>query len=86
MSVRLFTDNLDQDSFFPFAVEFAVKDLFPGAEIQLPPGDFLTSYISNLVAQGENVDEDVLDRLRVQYGLDQPMYMQYLRWLWHFVF
>ncbi len=53
--------------------------------IQLPPGDFLSSYISNLVAQGENVDEDVLDRLRVQYGLDQPMYMQYLRWLWRFL-
>jgi len=53
--------------------------------IQLPPGDFLSSYISNLLAQGEQVDEDVLDALRVQYGLDRPMYMQYLRWLWRFL-
>jgi len=53
--------------------------------IQLPPGDFLTSYISNLQAQGENVDQDVLDALRVRYGLDQPMYLQYLRWLWRFI-
>jgi len=53
--------------------------------IQLPPGDFMSSYISNLLAQGENVDEDVLDALRHRYGLDQPMYMQYLRWLGRFM-
>ena len=53
--------------------------------ITLPPGDYMTSYISNLQAQGENVDEDVLDALREQYGLDRPMYVQYLRWIWRFL-
>ena len=62
-----------------------VVSLVTFAVIQLPPGDFMTSYISNLLAQGENVDEDVLDAIRHQYGLDRPMYMQYLRWLWRFI-
>jgi peptide/nickel transport system permease protein len=62
-----------------------VVSLVTFAVIQLPPGDFMTSYISNLLAQGENVDEDVLDALRRQYGLDRPMYMQYLRWAWRFM-
>jgi peptide/nickel transport system permease protein len=53
--------------------------------IQLPPGDFLTSYISRLLAQGENVDQSVIDALRAQYGLDQPMYMQYFKWAWRFM-
>jgi peptide/nickel transport system permease protein len=53
--------------------------------IQLPPGDYMTSYMSSLLAQGENVDDDVLDALRVQYGLDRPMYQQYLRWVWRFI-
>lgn len=53
--------------------------------IQLPPGDFLSTYISNLEAQGETVDQDIIDALKVQYGLDQPMYVQYVKWLWRFL-
>ena len=53
--------------------------------MQLPPGDYLTTYIANLQAQGENVDQDVLDALKVQYGLGQPMYLQYIKWLWRFI-
>jgi len=53
--------------------------------IQLPPGDYLTSYISNLAAQGETVDQDRIDALTVQYGLDRPMYLQYIKWLWRFM-
>ncbi len=53
--------------------------------IQLPPGDFLATYISNLEAQGETVDQDIIDALKVQYGLDQPMYVQYVKWLWRFL-
>jgi peptide/nickel transport system permease protein len=53
--------------------------------IQLPPGDFLTSYISRLLAQGENVDQSVIDALRAQYGLDQPAYLQYFKWIWRFM-
>jgi peptide/nickel transport system permease protein len=48
--------------------------------IQLPPGDYLTSYIAQLKAQGEMVDEARIEGLRRQYGLDQPVYVQY--WMW----
>ena len=48
--------------------------------IQLPPGDYLTTYVAELEAQGEAADEAV-EFLREQYGLDQPMWQQYLVWL-----
>ncbi len=50
--------------------------------IQLPPGDYLTTYITNLALQGQQMHEDAIETLKRQYGLDQPMYMQYIRWLW----
>jgi peptide/nickel transport system permease protein len=49
--------------------------------IQLPPGDFLTAYISNLESQGQFVDQSAVQALRQQYGLDQPKYVQYLKWV-----
>jgi peptide/nickel transport system permease protein len=55
------------------------------AIIVLPPGDYLTSYINNLRAQGNEIAQDQAEALRRQYGLDQPLYMQYLKWSWKFV-
>jgi peptide/nickel transport system permease protein len=49
--------------------------------IQLPPGDYLTTYIEELKAQGEVVDPKKITFLRSQYGLDQPMTTQYFVWL-----
>lgn len=49
--------------------------------IQLPPGDWLTTYVANLEAEGEMVEEDTLAALRARYGLGQPMYVQYLKWV-----
>ena len=49
--------------------------------IQLPPGDYLESYIAELQAQGEPVDPQKIAFLREHYGLDQPMWEQYLRWI-----
>lgn len=51
------------------------------AVIQLPPGDFLTSYVSSLRAQGDVVDEGELAALRERYGLGMPMYQQYFKWI-----
>ncbi len=48
--------------------------------IKLPPGDYLTTYIEELKAQGESVDQGRIDFLRKRYGLDQPGYVQYLNW------
>lgn len=49
--------------------------------IQLPPGDYLSTYIAELQAQGEGVDQQRIDFLREQYGLDEPMWQQYLTWV-----
>lgn len=51
------------------------------AIIQLPPGDFATSYIANLAAQGDTSSLEALETLRATYGLDQPVYTQYAKWM-----
>jgi peptide/nickel transport system permease protein len=48
--------------------------------IQLPPGDYVTSYIANLQAMGTMVGAEEAAALRIQYGLDQPIYVQYFKW------
>lgn len=50
--------------------------------IQLPPGDFLTSYVAQLRQQGDDIDQSELDSLRERYGLGQPVYVQYGKWIW----
>jgi len=50
--------------------------------IQLPPGDFLTSYIMKLETSGQIVDEAEIAALRKQYGLDLPIHFQYCKWVW----
>jgi peptide/nickel transport system permease protein len=55
------------------------------AIIQLPPGDFLTTYVAERNARGETVDPTEVESLRQRFGLDQPMYIQYLRWSWNFL-
>jgi peptide/nickel transport system permease protein len=49
--------------------------------IQLPPGDYLTSYVAQLRAQGQDINEEEIEGLRKAYGLDQPEYMQYMIWM-----
>ena len=49
--------------------------------IQLPEGDFLTSQIAELEAQGETVNRDKIEFLRLEYGLDRPPVEQYVRWV-----
>jgi peptide/nickel transport system permease protein len=49
--------------------------------IQLPPGDYITSYIAQMSASGSGVSAEEAAALRHQYGLDRPMYVQYLRWM-----
>lgn len=49
--------------------------------IQAPPGDYLTAYIAQLQASGSEVREDEALALRQQYGLDDPIYIQYFKWI-----
>lgn len=53
--------------------------------IQLPPGDYLTSYIATLEMSGDTVDEALIAALTKRYGLDQPIVVQYLKWIWRFI-
>jgi len=53
--------------------------------IELPPGDYLTAHVAALAAGGDMVDQEQLDFLRRQYGLDRPIHVRYLRWLWNVV-
>ena len=48
--------------------------------IQLPPGDFLETQIAEMQSRGEAVDPSRIEALRRQYGLDQPLWRQYLGW------
>ncbi|MCH9045773.1 MAG: ABC transporter permease [SAR324 cluster bacterium] len=49
--------------------------------IQLPPGDYLTTYVLELQAQGEHVNQERIDYLREEFGFDRPFHEQYLSWL-----
>ncbi|MCD6318933.1 ABC transporter permease [Candidatus Aerophobetes bacterium] len=49
--------------------------------IQLPPGDYLTSYIAQLTETGESVDKATIASLKKRYGLDKPIYVQYFMWI-----
>jgi len=49
--------------------------------VQAPPGDFLTSYVANLASGGSSIQEEQVEALRHQFGLDQPMHIRYLRWM-----
>jgi peptide/nickel transport system permease protein len=49
--------------------------------IQLPPGDYLTTLVTELESRGEAIDQSRLQFLRETYGLDKPMIEQYFVWL-----
>lgn len=49
--------------------------------IQLPPGDFVTTYVTNLQSQGGSVNEAQVEAIRARYGLDQSLPVQYLKWM-----
>ncbi len=53
--------------------------------IQLPPGDFLTSQLQQLQQQGEQISEERIAALRARYGLDEPVHVQYVKWITNFV-
>jgi len=54
------------------------------AVIQAPPGDMLTSRLAELAEQGELGSESAvaqIEALRERYGLNDPIYVQYFRWI-----
>ena len=51
--------------------------------IQLPPGDYFTTYMNELQSRGETVDKAKLEFIKQQYGFDKPMIEQYFVWLFN---
>jgi peptide/nickel transport system permease protein len=49
--------------------------------IQLPPGDYMTTYAAMAAREGEIVDAHFLEELRKEYGFDQPFFVQYWKWM-----
>jgi peptide/nickel transport system permease protein len=49
--------------------------------VQAPPGDFLSSYVAMLASSGSSMDAATVEALKQQFGLDQPLHIQYLRWM-----
>lgn len=52
------------------------------ALIQLPPGDFVSTLVTNMLLQGlDKVEPDMIDQMRDQYGLNDPLPVQYYKWM-----
>jgi peptide/nickel transport system permease protein len=49
--------------------------------IELPPGDWVSTYITNLRASGIELQAGEAERLTKMYGFDQPSYIRYMRWM-----
>jgi peptide/nickel transport system permease protein len=49
--------------------------------IQLPPGDYFSTYVAELQSQGEAVDLQKIAFLKAQYGFDKPLWQQYIYWV-----
>ena len=49
--------------------------------IQLPPGDYLETIMSEALSRGEKVDEEWIAFMRETYGFDKPMWEQYALWV-----
>lgn len=54
--------------------------------IQLPPGDYVTAMVAQLNLQGTTVDPAEMAALRARYGLDDPMHVQYWKWISNIIF
>lgn len=65
---------------FAFATAWAIS-MLSFLVIQIPPGDYVTSYIAQLQSQGTIFTDVEAQALRDLYGLDQPVILQYFRWL-----
>ena len=51
------------------------------AIIQAPPGDYVTAYVTTQAASGNEIRQQEAENLRELYGLNQPIYIQYAKWM-----
>ncbi len=56
------------------------------ALIQLPPGDYVSTLVNQmLVIGGRELTPEYEQKMRELYGLNQPMYVQYFKWVTNIV-
>ena len=57
--------------------------------VQLPPGDFASTYVQNLLggasAPSTIGNLELEAQLRADLGLDQPQFVQYGKWMWRMI-
>jgi peptide/nickel transport system permease protein len=68
--------------FIPLLITISVLTF---AIIELPPGDWLSMHILQLEQSGAKIAEEEIARLTKQYGLDKPLHMRYLLWIWNII-
>ncbi len=49
--------------------------------VQLPPGDYVTTYINDRINDGQRVSAAEVDALRALWGLDRSFLFQYWKWI-----
>jgi len=60
---------------------FLIISIITFVIVQLPPGDFVTSAQAEIAASGGGMDAATVEAMRVRYGLDQPILVQYWKWI-----
>ncbi len=53
--------------------------------IELPPGDYLSTYVAALESQGIRADDAEISRIMRRYALDKPFHVRYFRWVGGFL-
>lgn len=53
--------------------------------VELPPGSYVEYEIARLRQQGGNVGADQIKALEIRYGLNDPMYVRFWKWVSGFV-
>ena len=71
--------------FINMLIALVVISFVSFAIIQLPPGDYLTTYLLALEAEGFEVNDEMVEELREEFGLDRPFLGQYFKWIGNFV-
>lgn len=68
---------------FPLAILISILSF---VIIQLPPGDYVTEWEYNMIAQGYNPTEEEILMLKERYHLDKTYVEQYVRWMSNIIF
>ena len=49
--------------------------------ITLPPGSYIDSYLASIQRLGGQVEQERAEAIKERYGLNDPIYVQYWKWI-----